>query len=67
MVDLDLEKFFDRVDRDILMGLVSKRVGDRRLLRLIRGFLSAGVLADGLVGPTKACPKGARCHPCCPT
>jgi RNA-directed DNA polymerase len=52
VVDLDLEKFFDRVDQDLLMGLVAKRVGDRRLLRLIRGFLNAGVLAEGLVGPT---------------
>ena len=64
MVDLDLEKFFDRVDRDILMGLVSKRVGDRRLLRLIRGFLSAGVLADGLVGPTdEGVPQGGPLSP----
>ena len=45
VVDMDLEKFFDRVDQDLLMGLVAKRVGDHRLLRLIRGFLSAGVLA----------------------
>jgi RNA-directed DNA polymerase len=40
------------VNHDILMGLVAKRVHDRRLLRLIRGFLTAGVLAGGLVGPT---------------
>ncbi len=46
-VDLDLEKFFDRVNHDILMGLVAKRVSDKRLLRLIRGFLTAGVLDGG--------------------
>ena len=53
VVDIDLEKFFDRVNHDILMGLVAKRVADRRILKLIRGFLTAGVLADGLVGPTE--------------
>jgi reverse transcriptase-like protein len=51
VVDLDLEKFFDRVNHDILMGLVAKRVTDKRILELIRGFLTAGVLIDGLVGP----------------
>jgi RNA-directed DNA polymerase len=64
VVDLDLEKFFDRVDQDLLMGLVAKRVGDRRLLRLIRGFLSAGVLVDGLVGPTdEGVPQGGPLSP----
>jgi len=53
VVDLDLEKFFDRVNHDILMGLVAKRVADKRILKLIRGFLTAGVLVDGLVGPTE--------------
>jgi RNA-directed DNA polymerase len=53
VVDLDLEKFFDRVNHDILMGLVAKRVCDKRILKLIRGFLTAGVLADGLVSPTE--------------
>jgi RNA-directed DNA polymerase len=52
VVDLDLEKFFDRVNHDLLMGLVAKRVCDKPVLRLIRGLLTAGVLADGLVGPT---------------
>jgi len=42
VVDIDLEKFFDRVNHDILMGLVAKRVADKRLLKLIRGFLTAG-------------------------
>jgi len=47
VVDIDLEKFFDRVNHDILMGLVAKRVADKRVLKLIRGFLTAGVLMDG--------------------
>ena len=41
VVDLDLEKFFDLVNHDILMGIVAKRVEDKRILKLIRGFLSA--------------------------
>jgi RNA-directed DNA polymerase len=64
VVDIDLEKFFDRVNHDILMGLVAKRVTDRRILRLIRGFLSAGVLVDGLVGPTdEGTPQGGPLSP----
>ena len=51
VVDLDLEKLFDRVNHDILMGLVAKRVADKRLLRLIRGFLTAGVLDGGPLSP----------------
>ena len=53
VVDLDLEKFFDRVNHDILMGLVAKRVTDKRIRKLIRGFLTAGVMIGGLVGPTE--------------
>ena len=61
---LDLEKFFDRVNHDILMGLVAKRVADKRVLRLIRGFLTAGVLADGLVSPTEeGTPQGGPLSP----
>ncbi len=52
VVDLDLEKFFDRVSHDILMSRVAKRVGDSRVLKLIRCFLTAGVLENGLVGAT---------------
>jgi RNA-directed DNA polymerase len=64
VVDLDIEKFFDRVNHDILMGLVARRVTDRRILRLIRGFLTAGVLADGLVGPTdEGTPQGGPLSP----
>jgi RNA-directed DNA polymerase len=64
VVDIDLEKFFDRVNHDLLMGLVAKRVGDRRTLRLVRGFLTAGVLAGGLVGPTdEGTPQGGPLSP----
>jgi RNA-directed DNA polymerase len=64
VVDLDIEKFFDRVNHDILMGLVAKRVGDPRILTLIRGFLTCGVLADGLVGPTdEGTPQGGPLSP----
>ena len=64
VVDIDLEKFFDRVNHDILMGLVAKRVADKRMLKLIRGFLTAGVLKDGLVGPTEeGTPQGGPLSP----
>lgn len=49
VVDVDLEKFFDRVDHDMLMGRLAKRIADRRVLRLIRRYLNAGILANGVV------------------
>jgi group II intron reverse transcriptase/maturase len=49
VVDVDLEKFFDRVNHDVLMGKLENRVGDRRLLRIIRRYLEAGIMADGVV------------------
>jgi len=49
VVDVDLEKFFDRVNHDVLMGRLAKRIADTRLLRLIRHYLEAGVLVDGVV------------------
>ena len=49
VVDVDLEKFFDRVNHDVLMGRLAKRIGDGRVLRLIRRYLEAGVMADGVV------------------
>jgi RNA-directed DNA polymerase len=49
VVDLDLEKFFDRVNHDILMGRLARRIGDKRMLRLIRAYLGAGVMANGVV------------------
>ena len=64
VVDIDLEKFFDRVNHDILMGLVAKRVTDKRILKLTRGFLTAGVLAGGLVSPTEeGTPQGGPLSP----
>jgi len=64
VVDVDLEKFFDRVNHDILMGLVAKRVADKRLLKLIRGFLTAGVMEGGLVSPTEeGTPQGGPLSP----
>jgi RNA-directed DNA polymerase len=64
VVDIDLEKFFDRVNHDILMGLVAKRISDRRVLGLIRGFLTSGVLEGGLVGRTdEGTPQGGPLSP----
>jgi group II intron reverse transcriptase/maturase len=48
VVDVDLEQFFDRVNHDVLMGKLARRIGDRRVLRLVRRYLEAGVLAEGL-------------------
>ncbi|MCP5023346.1 MAG: group II intron reverse transcriptase/maturase, partial [bacterium] len=48
VVDVDLEKFFDRVDHDVLMGKLAKRIADKRILRLIRRYLQSGVMADGM-------------------
>ena len=64
VVDLDLEKFFDRVNHDRLMGQIARRVYDKRLLRLIRSWLKAGVLENGLVGPTdEGTPQGGPLSP----
>ena len=64
VVDIDLEKFFDRVNHDVLMGLVAKRVADKRILKLIRSFLTAGVLEGGLVSPTEeGTPQGGPLSP----
>src|SRR5262249_49162566 len=49
VVDIDLEKFFDRVNHDVLMALVAKRIKDKQLLKLIRAFLNAGVMENGVV------------------
>jgi group II intron reverse transcriptase/maturase len=49
VVDVDLAKFFDRVNHDVLLGRLAKRIADRRLLGLIRRYLEAGILADGVV------------------
>jgi RNA-directed DNA polymerase len=49
VVDMDLEKFFDRVNHDVLMGRLARRITDRRLLRIIRRFLRAGIMKQGVV------------------
>ena len=64
VVDIDLEKFFDRVNHDVLMGLIAKRVANKRILKLIRAFLSAGVMEGGLVSPTEeGTPQGGPLSP----
>jgi len=64
VVDIDLEKFFDRVNHDILMGLVAKRVKDKRVLKLLRAFLNAGVMENGLVNlATEGTPQGGPLSP----
>jgi RNA-directed DNA polymerase len=64
VVDIDLEKFFDRVNHDILMDRAAKRISDKRLLRLIRAYLNAGVMEDGLVSPTdEGVPQGGPLSP----
>jgi len=64
VVDLDLEKFFDRVNHDKLMATIAERVGDRRLLKLIRAFLTAGVMEGGLVSPVdEGAPQGGPLSP----
>jgi RNA-directed DNA polymerase len=63
-VDLDLEKFFDRVSHDKLMAQVAQRVEDKRLLKLIRAFLNAGVMENGLVSPSvEGTPQGGPLSP----
>jgi RNA-directed DNA polymerase len=63
-VDFDLEKFFDRVNHDKLMGRIAKRVEDKRLLKLIRAFLNAGVMENGLVSPSvEGTPQGGPLSP----
>ncbi|MDP6032144.1 MAG: group II intron reverse transcriptase/maturase [Alphaproteobacteria bacterium] len=64
VVDLDLEKFFDRVNHDILMSRVARRIGDKRLLRIIRRFLEAGMMRDGVcVERYEGTPQGGPLSP----
>jgi RNA-directed DNA polymerase len=64
VVDIDLEKFFDRVNHDVLMARIARRVGDARVLKLIRRFLEAGVMRGGVVeGRTEGTPQGGPLSP----
>ena len=64
VVDLDLEKFFDRVNHDLLMGKLAQRIGDRRVLQLIRRYLEAGMMAEGVTTPrTEGTPQGGPLSP----
>jgi len=64
VVDLDLEKFFDRVNHDRLMAKIAKRVSDKRMLKLIRTFLTAGAMENGLVSPAdEGTPQGGPLSP----
>ncbi len=65
VVDLDLEKFFDKVNHDMLMARIAKRVTDKRLLRLIRAYLNAGIMKEGLTasGKNEGMPQGGPLSP----
>jgi RNA-directed DNA polymerase len=64
VVDLDLEKFFDRVNHDRLLAKIAERVSDKRLLRLIRAYLRVGVMENGLVSPAEeGTPQGGPLSP----
>ena len=64
VVDLDLEKFFDRVNHDILMSRLARRIGDKRLLHILRRFLSAGMMQDGVcIDRNEGTPQGGPLSP----
>src|SRR5262249_17319886 len=64
MLDLDSEKVFDQVNHNRLMASVAKRVADKRMLKLIRAFLEAGVMESGLVSPAdEGAPPGGPLAP----
>ena len=64
VVDIDLDKFFDRVNHDMLMARLARRIGDKRLLKIIRRFLEAGIMSDGVtVGRDEGTPQGGPLSP----
>jgi group II intron reverse transcriptase/maturase len=64
VVDVDLERFFDRVQHDVVMARVARKVGDRRLLRLIRRYLEAGIMVEGVKQPSvEGTPQGSPLSP----
>jgi RNA-directed DNA polymerase len=64
VVDLDLEKFFDRVNHDVLMARIARRVTDKGALRLIRRYLRAGMMEGGVTAPTiEGTPQGGPLSP----
>lgn len=64
VVDMYLEKFFDRVNHDLLMAKLAKKVGDGRVLKLIRRYLEAGMMAEGVISPrTQGTPQDGPLSP----
>jgi RNA-directed DNA polymerase len=64
VVDLDLEQFFDRVNHDILMSRLARRVSDKRLLRIVRAFLTAGIMVNGVcIDQDEGTPQGGPLSP----
>lgn len=64
VVELDLDKFFDRVNHDKLMGLLTKKIADKRTLKLIRSYLNSGIMDEGVVSPrTEGTPQGSPLSP----
>ena len=67
-MDIDISKFFDQVNHDILMGRIGQVIRDKRVLRLIGEYLRAGVMVEGVVKASeKAHRKAGRCRRCWPT
>ena len=64
VIELDLEKFFDKVNHDKLMGLLAKQITDKRTLKLIRSYLTSGIMEDGVASPrTEGTPQGSPLSP----
>jgi len=63
VVDVDLEKFFDRVNHDVLMGRLAQRIGDKRVLKLIRAYLTAGVMGGAVMKRHEGTPQGGPLSP----